>query len=1177
MSSRLHRKPGHPYYIYALDYRETSSGICALHYLCHALNLEGFEAYVTGTNVRNEQLKTPLLTDEVIERHAAEQRVPIAVYPEVVTGNPLNAQSVVRYMLNREGVINGNKVEAGEKDLFFYYSSAFTPTISGQFDFLTVPVLDTEIFTTPKIQYPRVVSYLYLNRIPVEAVDFSLLPEDVEILSMATPLSHDQLARKLQVAKTLYSFELSGTCTVAMLCGCPAVKLNLPGFEHLGFSEQNLAVLKGAGFSRSTELDAIEAARQSLPRVAEVYEEIEREFWQQLSVFSEKTQQQAAVLKLESRSVVRSWLNDRFLNEVQRRHVTERFNMGAALSLGVFIRAFGSDDEKISATLASLRNASVAQNLSILPVLLCDKDAILGGHNCPVIVLDDAFLVDSLNAYILAGEFDWFIIVDAGCVFLDSGLLILALDLLVASESCMAVYADEAIKQGEVELGLSLRPDLNLDMLLSFPSSISPRWIFRRSSLVALSGFSSAYGNSYELEYQLRLLQCAGLNSVAHVSEPLLVVEPIILQDDHFERCVIAEHLRARAYPDARILSLLPGRYQVDYGHSQQSFVSIIVVVKDRLPQVQRCVETVLEKTRYANYEILLVDDDNSSAAVQDWLNGVKELQLEQLRVLKFEAKILRAGLCNQAALQARGEFLLWLDDGIAILEEDWLEQLLNHGFRPEVGAVGAKLIANGKIHHAGLVLGLSGPAGRVFEGATLEESGYMQRLQIDQNYLALSRECLLLRKDLFLQVGGYEEDPRFLPWLGADLCLRLHELGYLSVWTPRARLLINHIPVGSTNSQDDAFYERWLPLVARDSAYNRNFSLVDPGGFQLANSNLSWRPTESWHPLPIVLGHHMDNYGCGNYRVIQPLQAMRCEGLVEGMLSMDFLEVPDLERYSPDIVVVQCQVGDERLEAMRRMQKFSQAFKVYELDDYLPNIPVKSIYRQFMPKDIIKTLRRGFSFVDRLVVSTPALAEAYAGLHSDIRVVGNRLPVKWWGNLSGQRRVGAKPRVGWAGGISHTGDLELLVDVVKELAGEVEWVFFGMCPEKLMPYVKEFHVGVPIEQYPSALAKLNLDLAVAPLEQNFFNECKSNLRLLEYGACGFPVVCSDVRCYRENDLPVTRVKNRFRDWVEAIRMHLADLEATAKAGDELRIAVLNDWMLQGEHLNVWQKAWSPD
>jgi hypothetical protein len=100
--------------------------------------------------------------------------------------------------------------------------------------------------------------------------------------------------------------------------------------------------------------------------------------------------------------------------------------------------------------------------------------------------------------------------------------------------------------------------------------------------------------------------------------------------------------------------------------------------------------------------------------------------------------------------------------------------------------------------------------------------------------------------------------------------------------------------------------------------------------------------------------------------------------------------------------------------------------------------------------------------------------------------------------------------------------------------------------------------------------------LALAPLEQNLFNECKSNLRLLEYGACGFPVICTDIRCY-QGELPVTRVKNRFRDWVDAIRMHITDLDATAQQGDALKQSVLQGWMLEGENLELWRKAWLPD
>src|SRR5690606_18547248 len=195
--------------------------------------------------------------------------------------------------------------------------------------------------------------------------------------------------------------------------------------------------------------------------------------------------------------------------------------------------------------------------------------------------------------------------------------------------------------------------------------------------------------------------------------------------------------------------------------------------------------------------------------------------------------------------------------------------------------------------------------------------------------------------------------------------------------------------------------------------------------------------------------------------------------------------------------------------------------------------------------------------------------------LHPEIRVVQNRLPLDWWSGLQSGRRRGRKPRVGWAGGISHTGDLEMIADVVRELADEVEWVFMGMCPERIRPYVHEALPGVEINAYPQALAALDLDLALAPVEQNLFNECKSNLRLLEYGACGFPVICSDVRCYQGTDLPVTRVKNRFKDWVEAIRMHLADLDATARQGDALREKVMAEWTLQGASLDDWHKGWS--
>jgi hypothetical protein len=208
--------------------------------------------------------------------------------------------------------------------------------------------------------------------------------------------------------------------------------------------------------------------------------------------------------------------------------------------------------------------------------------------------------------------------------------------------------------------------------------------------------------------------------------------------------------------------------------------------------------------------------------------------------------------------------------------------------------------------------------------------------------------------------------------------------------------------------------------------------------------------------------------------------------------------------------------------------------------------------------------------------VSTETLAEVMADMIEDIRVVPNMLPPARWAHLQGKRGRGEKPRVGWGGGTSHTGDLLLIKAVVQALASEVHWVFFGMCPDELRPYIHEYHASVPLEDYPAKLTSLDLDLAVAPLEQHIFNDCKSNLRLLEYGACGFPVVCTETRSYR-GTLPVTLVStNGTEEWIAAIRAHLADPVASAAQGQTLRETIHRDFMLHGPALQRWLDAWTP-
>lgn len=278
-----------------------------------------------------------------------------------------------------------------------------------------------------------------------------------------------------------------------------------------------------------------------------------------------------------------------------------------------------------------------------------------------------------------------------------------------------------------------------------------------------------------------------------------------------------------------------------------------------------------------------------------------------------------------------------------------------------------------------------------------------------------------------------------------------------------------------------------------------------------------------------------------------------------------------DAARIRPDVIVLQgAWQNEEILAQIRRYREIMGVKIVLEFDDYFPNLPTRSLSRIMQFPVLIKKMHALMEHVDWLVVSTPMLAREYEDYHPDVRVAMNGLLPARWGNISGQRRAGKKMRVGWACSSSYAVDLAVIYSVIKELQDEVEWVFLG---DKSEGVLYEHHRRGSMENYPEKLASLNLDLAVAPFQENSYNRCKSNLNILELGACGVPVICTDVEAYR-GSLPVTRVTNRHEDWIDAIRSHISDSDGMERAGDELRNIVMKDWMLQGSFLDQWIKAW---
>jgi GT2 family glycosyltransferase len=895
----------------------------------------------------------------------------------------------------------------------------------------------------------------------------------------------------------------------------------------------------------------------------------------------------AAVLSSDSK--LQQWMSGRSPTEWQNVKISEhlRLHTDGAL-LAVLVLDLDADESKLIATLQSIEfQQSVDTTISVIVFSAAKLSAFAGRSNVRFVSVTAEDFVARINDAVKEAEFDWLMLVAAGETFTSSGLTRLALEIL-SSPACRAICADELTRLADGSIGAVFRPAFNLDLLLSFPAAMARHWLFKRECFLSVGGFDLSFSHALEFDLLLRLVEQGGLSGFAHVAEPLIITSAVQLLDNDNEKDTILRHLRIRGY-QAEFLAHLPGRYRIAYNHQAQPLVSIIVPSKDQLPMLQRCIESLLEKTRYANYELLIVDNNSETLEAREWLAAVEQMDEVKVRVLRYPYPFNYSAINNMAAREARGEYLVLLNNDTAIISESWLDELLNHAQRPEVGIVGAKLLyPDGRIQHAGVILGLRGPAEHPFIGDAMDAPGFMNRLQVDQNYSAVTAACLMIRKSIYDEVGGLDEENFKVSYNDVDLCLKVGDLGYLTVWTPHAVVMhegsVSQKKVDPASleakrkrflAEQDAIYAKWLPQMANDPAYNANLALNGPGFTLETNTDLTWRPL-AWRPLPVVLAHNADPWGCGHYRIIKPHKAMRDEGLIDGAVADRLLEPAELLRLAPDVVVYQRQTKQESLENMERSRRFSAAFKVYELDDYLPNTPIKSAHRSMMSKDLVKLLRKGLGYVDRFVVSTPALANALSDFHADIRIAENRLPLDWWGQLALAVNPSSKPRVGWAGGVGHQGDLELFADVVRDLADEVDWVFFGMCPDNLRPYVAEYIPGIDIQLYPEKLASLRLDLALAPLEDNLFNACKSNLRLLEYGICGYPVIASDIECYR-GGLPVTLVKNRYRDWMEAIRTHLADRQALAAHGLLLREVIARDWMLTGACLENWRDAWLPD
>ncbi|MDP2752643.1 MAG: glycosyltransferase [Rhodocyclaceae bacterium] len=516
-----------------------------------------------------------------------------------------------------------------------------------------------------------------------------------------------------------------------------------------------------------------------------------------------------------------------------------------------------------------------------------------------------------------------------------------------------------------------------------------------------------------------------------------------------------------------------------------------------------------------------------------------------------------------------------------------WLQTLTDTLSTWKAAAVGPAILdEQDLLTDAGFALGIGGSVGPLFPGTPVDQPGdLIGRATLPHRVAALSGQCLLISRERLQEIGGIDTRYHSVTGCLVDACVRLHRAGHTLIWTPAARLRKTaDLPVGATEPVEslERFLGNHLPALANDPFWNRNLSLQT--GRYTVETDLVPRWETARRDVLRILALPMLPSGQAEYRVTAPMRMLDEAGLAQVTLACEphvgreRAPTPvELARMAPDTLYFQAAVDDVRLQGLLTAARINPTiFRVFSLDDRISDIPTYNDAHAKLPKGkVVERMKLALANCQRLIVSTAPLAELYREAIDDIHIVPNRLERALWETApQPRRRTGKKPRVGWAGALQHEDDLAIIAPVIEALADEVDWVFFGMMPKGCESFVTEFHLPVqPYAAYPAKLASLNLDLALAPLEINLFNEAKSNLRLIEYGFFGWPVIATDIIPYRE--APVTRVTNTTEAWITAIREHLHDQDELTRRGQVLSEWVQTHYMLE-DHPNDWLRALTP-
>lgn len=415
---------------------------------------------------------------------------------------------------------------------------------------------------------------------------------------------------------------------------------------------------------------------------------------------------------------------------------------------------------------------------------------------------------------------------------------------LTADPQADAVYTDE----DKVTTDLSehfqphFKPDFNLDLLRS-NNYITHFFVVRTRLAREAGGFRREFDGAQDYDFIFRCTEEA--KKVLHVPEVLYhwrthkasTADNPASKMYAFEagKRAIEAHLARCGQEGTVSLRKDLGFYRVEYPVQGEPLVSILIPNRDQKETLEKCLNSIWEKSTYKNYEILIVENNSSSPEIFDYYREIEKRP--GVRILTWKEGFNYSAINNFGEKSAAGDYLLFLNNDVEVINPRWIEELLGNCQRKEVGIVGAKLYyPDDTIQHAGTVIGIGGIAGHAFLNMPRSRTGYLHKASLQMDLSAVTAACMMMKRQVFKQLGGFEERLS-VAFNDVDLCLRTVQVGYLVVYNPEVELY--HYESKSRGAEDSEekvrrFQEeiefmrcRWMDLMKKgDPYYNRNLTL---------------------------------------------------------------------------------------------------------------------------------------------------------------------------------------------------------------------------------------------------------------------------------------------------------------------------------------------------------------